>query len=243
MGDGIRKNVCIVGASGGIGMAIARRFQRNGKVSMVLLDVPGPRLTSIAKETGTPAIALDLRDVAAIAPTVARAKAMMPRLDHLILTSGIVENRRMHEMTPAIWQDILAVNVTGIFFLCQSADDWIADGGRVVTFGSRAGRSPGPVTGPAYAVSKAAIENLTRYLALQWASRRITVNCIAPGPVDTPMLDAHPKDRMAALVEAVPFKRLATADEIAALVAYLVSDDAAYMTGAVLPINGGLAMP
>jgi 3-oxoacyl-[acyl-carrier protein] reductase len=206
------------------------------------MDVAGPGLDRIARDAGATVIPVDFRRPDEIKRAVAAARRQIPRIDALVLTSGIVENRRLDEMTLDLWNEVILVNVTGLFFFCQAAADWLADGARVVTFGSRAGRTPGPVTGPAYAVSKAAVENLTRYLAIQWAPRRITVNCIAPGPVDTPMLDAHPEDRMAALVDAIPFKRLASADEIAALVAYLVSDDAGYMTGAVLPINGGLAM-
>ena len=237
------KNACVVGAAGGIGMAAARRLRAMSSGDLIVMDVAGPGLDRIAAEVGAPAIPIDFRQPSSIAKGIEEARKKVSRIDRLVLTSGIVENRRMHQMTLELWNDIMQVNVTGLFFFCQAASDWLADGGRVVTFGSRAGRSPGPVTGPAYAASKAAVENLTRYLATQWAARRITVNCIAPGPVDTPMLNAHPKESMAALVEAVPFKRLASAEEIAALVAYLVSDEAGYMTGAVLPINGGLAMP
>lgn len=140
------------------------------------------------------------------------------------------------------WDEVLAVNLTGPFLCCQAAQDWLVDGGRIVLVGSLAGRTGDVVTGTAYAVSKGGVESLTKSLAQELAPRRITVNCVAPGGVDTPMLAQNSPEAQEALRAATPLKRMATADEIASAILFLASEGAAYITGAVLPVNGGVRM-
>jgi NAD(P)-dependent dehydrogenase (short-subunit alcohol dehydrogenase family) len=108
--------------------------------------------------------------------------------------------------------------------------------------GSLAGRTGGVLTGTAYSVSKGGLESLTKSVAQELAPRRITVNCVAPGGVDTPMRAKNSPEGLAALRAAAPLKRMATPDEIAAVIAFLASEDAGFMTGAVVPVNGGLRM-
>jgi len=108
--------------------------------------------------------------------------------------------------------------------------------------GSLAGRTGGVLTGIAYAASKGGIESLTKSLANELAPRRITVNCVAPGGVDTPMLAQNPPEQKARLAAATPLGRMAAPDEIAATIAFLASEHAAFITGAVIPVNGGIRM-
>ena len=211
-----KRTVCVIGATGGIGAACVRAFGRAGD-TLVGMDLPGPGLEAFAQETGV-AYEIDLADP----DSVARAFAAETSLE--------------------LWDRIQAVNLRGTFLCIQAALPWVRDGGRIVTLGSQAGRSGGGVTGPSYSASKAGIEGLTRAIAKELSPRRITVNCVTPGPVDTPMLDAHPKNRIAELVALTPLGRLTRPDEVAAAVMFLASEAAAQMTGIVLPINGGLRM-
>ena len=237
-----KRSACIVGAGGGIGRATAHAFKAAGYDPLLLMDMPGPGLDRAAAETGATSFAIDLRDAASIGAAFDAARKSAPRLDALVLVSGIVENANVASMTPDLWANILAVNLTGPFTCVQTADSWLADGGRIVLLGSLAGRQAGGVTGPAYAASKGGVEALTKNFARYFTPRRITVNTVAPGPIDTPMLDAHPPERMKALADAIPFGRLGRPEEVAATVQFLCSPEAGYITGCILAINGGLRM-
>jgi len=237
---GAQRVACIVGAGGGIGAAIVRRFAVDGW-SLILMD-RGDTAAGIARETGGTAIALDLAAADTIAAAFAQARGRAPRLDALVLAAGIVDNHKLATLAPARWDEVIAVNLTGPFLCLHEARTWHADGGRVVTLGSLAGRTGGVLTGTAYAASKGGIESLTKSVAQELAPRGITVNCVAPGIVDTPMLAAHPPERRAGMASAVPLKRMAAPAEIAATVAFLCSADAGYITGTVVPVNGGLRM-
>ena len=238
---GTGRVACIVGAGGGIGAAVARRLAADGGAPLLLMDRDGAA-DAIAREIGGTAIALDLARPETIAAAFARARALAPRLDALVLAAGLVDNHKLATLAPARWDEIIAVNLTGPFLCLRAAHDWLADGGRIVTLGSLAGRTGGVLTGTAYAASKGGIESLTKSVAQELAPRGITANCVAPGIVDTPMLAAHTPERRAGMASAVPLKRMAAPHEVAATVAFLCSRDAGYITGAVVPVNGGLRM-
>ncbi len=236
------RSLCVVGAGGGIGAAITRRAAAAGHAPLILMDRNEPDLRDLARETGATALAVDITDAAAVAAAFARARELAPRLYGLVLAAGVVDNGKLADLDPRRWADILAVNLTGPFLCCRAARDWLVDGGRIVTLGSLAGRTGGVITGTAYAASKGGIEALTKSMAQELAPRAITVNCVAPGAVETPMLAAHPPERKAAMSAATPLKRMAAPEEVAAAVAYLLQPDAAFTTGAVLAVNGGLRM-
>jgi 3-oxoacyl-[acyl-carrier protein] reductase len=187
-------------------------------------------------------IPIDLADVSSIEMAFAAARREAPRLDALVLAAGILDLEKLAGTSLERWNRVLAVNLTGPFLCCKLARDWLVDGGRIVMVGSLAGRTGGVLTGTSYAVSKGGLESLTKSLAQEFAPRRITVNCVAPGGVETPMLAQNSPEGLAALRAAAPLKRMASADEIAAMIAFLASDDAAFVTGAVVPVNGGLRM-
>jgi len=233
--------VAIVGAAGGIGSAIARRVCADC-YSLILMDRPGAALNAIASETGGQAFGLDLMEPASVTAAFADAQKQVPSLYGLVLAAGVVDNGRLSDLDAAKWSDILAVNLTGPFLCCLAARDWIADSGRIVTLGSLAGRTGGVITGTAYAASKGGIEALTKSMAQEFAPRRITVNCVAPGAVETPMLAAHTAEKKAAMSASTPLKRMGQPSEIAAAVAYLLHVDAGFTTGSVMAVNGGLRM-
>jgi len=178
---------------------------------------------------------------AAVTRRLRLARQSVPRLDVPVVAAGI-DLGKLAELSVAQWNHVLAVNLTGPFLCCKLARDWLVDGGRIVLLGSLAGRTGGVLTGTAYAVSKGGIESLTKSVAQELAPRCITVNCVAPGGVDTPLLARSSPESLAAMTAATPLKRMAAPDEIAAAVSYLAGDGAAFVTGAVLPVNGGLRM-
>lgn len=234
--------VAIAGAAGGIGAAIARRAAAEGYAPLLLMDVAEAPLRQIAAETGGTAILCDVTDAASVAAAFAAGRAQAQALYGLVLASGVVDTGKLADLDLARWEAILRVNLTGPFLCCLEARDWLAEGGRIVTLGSLAGRTGGVITGTAYAASKGGIEALTKAMAQELAPRGICVNCVAPGAVETPMLAAHPPARKAAMSAATPLKRMARPEEIAAAVAYLLHPDAAFTTGATLAVNGGLRM-
>jgi 3-oxoacyl-[acyl-carrier protein] reductase len=229
------KAVCVVGATGGIGAATCRLFAAQGW-RMVLMDLATSPLKDLAVELRGTAHALDMADAASVEAAFAAARQETAGLDALVLASGVVEPATaLAQVTDEAWAQMLAINLTGVFLCCRAAVDWLRDGGRIVTLSSNAER-------PAYAASKGGVEALTKALANQLAPRRITVNAVAPGATDTPMLDAHPPERIKAIAKLTPLGRIATAQDIAAAIAFLASHGAAHMTGVVLPVNGGQRM-
>ena len=237
----MNRALVITGAAGGIGSAIARRAKIDGYGPLFLLD-RADGLAKIAKETGGTAINVDLTDAAAVRATFNRIHEVTSRFYGLVLAAGVVDNGKLADLTHDRWEDILRVNLTGPFLCCHAARDDLAEGGRIVTLGSLAGRTGGVITGTAYATSKGGIEALTKSMAQEFAPRGITVNCVAPSAVETPMLAAHPAERKAAMSAATPLKRLAKPEEIAAAVCFLLSEDSAFTTGETFSVNGGLRM-
>ncbi len=238
----LHRSACIVGAAGGIGSAAARLLAREGYAPLVLMDRGGTSLASLAAETGALAVELDLADPPTIAAAFAAAREKVPILNALVLCAGVVDTGKLETLTLGRFSEVVAINLTGTFLCCQAATEWLADGGRVVTLGSLAARTGGVITGAAYAASKGGVESLTKAVAQELAPRRITVNCIAPGAIDTPMTAGHPPERRAAVDRATPLGRHGRAEEVAATIAFLASEEAGYITGAVIPVNGGLRM-
>lgn len=236
------KALVVVGAAGGIGSAILRRAASDGYGPLFAMDCNDEPLARIAAETGARALNVDVTDSGSVSQAFDEARSVVSGLYGLVLASGVVDNGKLSSLDRARWEEILTLNLTGPFLCCQAARDWLVDGGRIVTLGSLAGRTGGVITGTAYAASKGGVEALTKAMAQELAPRQITVNCIAPGAVETPMLAAHTPERKAEMSAATPLKRMAQPAEIAAAVAYLLADDAGFTTGAIIPVNGGLRM-
>ncbi len=234
--------LAVTGAAGGIGAAVARRAAALGYAPLFVMDRDESALAQVAEETGGTAIAFDVTDRAAVSRGFRAVRDAAPRLYGLVLASGVVDVGKLADLTPDRWEEILAVNLTGPFLCCLAARESLVDGGRIVTLGSLAGRTGGVITGTAYAASKGGIEALTKSMAQELAPRSITVNCVAPGAVETPMLAEHPPERRSALSESTPLKRMAKPEEIAAAVCFLLSGDSAFTTGSVLAVNGGIRM-
>jgi 3-oxoacyl-[acyl-carrier protein] reductase len=190
-------------------------------------------------------IQTDVARPEAVARLVAQVKHRWGRIDVLVNNAGIASVTPFQRLRVAEWDTVLAVNLRGAFLCCQRVAPIMTSQrcGSIVMIASQAGQTGGAFVGAHYAVSKAGLICLTKYLAKELASSRIRVNCVAPGIIDTDMARAFPRRALRALVQRVPLGRLGMPEEVAKAVAFLASEESAYMTGVTIPVNGGLWMP
>jgi 3-oxoacyl-[acyl-carrier protein] reductase len=239
------RKALVTGATGGIGGAIARALHERGAVVAISGTRP-EALDEIAAALGSRVHLLraNLGDKDEVEALVPAAEAAMGGLDILVNNAGITRDGLVLRMKDADWDDVLAVNLTAAFRLSRAAVKGMMRRrfGRIVNIGSVVGTTgnPGQVN---YAASKAGLLGLTKALAAEVASRSITVNCVAPGFIESPMTEVLDDKQRSGILTSVPMGRLGRGDEIAAAVAYLASTEAGYVTGQTLHVNGGMAMP
>ena len=234
----------VTGASRGIGRAIALRLASCGAVVVAAARGENAQGTADAIRAAggqAEAVALDVTDAAAAEAAVAAAVARHGRIDILVNNAGITRDQLMLRMKREDWEAVLATNLTSAFTLTQAVlKPMIRQrSGRIISISSVVGQSGNP--GQAnYAASKAGLIGFSKAVALEVASRNITVNVVAPGMIETDMTQAIADKAREALVGRIPLGRLGAPDEVAAAVAFLASDEAAYITGQVLAVNGGM---
>ncbi len=238
------KAALVTGASGGIGGAIARALHKQG-ATVTLSGTRADALEKLKGELGERAhvIAARMDDAADIDRLLKDAEAAMGKVDILVNNAGITRDNISMRMKDEEWEKVLQVNLTGTFRLTRAAMRGMMRRrfGRVINITSIVGVTGNP--GQAnYAAAKAGLIGMSKSLAQELASRAITVNCVAPGIIATPMTDVLTDEQKTGILGRVPAGRLGTPDEIAAGVVYLASDEAAYVTGQTLHINGGMAM-
>ncbi|XPP26374.1 MAG: SDR family NAD(P)-dependent oxidoreductase [Leucobacter sp.] len=238
------RTVLITGGAGGIGQAIARAFLTAGD-EVVLADRDGDAVSAVAAELGAQALILDISDTAAVQAAFADLAAAGRGVDVLVNNAGILSvHGTVTELPAEAYRSILEVNVIGTFQMIQSfAQHRIAagGGGTVVNLSSIGGRQPTPGMG-AYESSKAAVDSVTRWAAIELAAHGIRVNAVAPGPVATPMLQLGlPEGSPArkAWTDRIPLGALASVEDIAHATVFLASPGAAHITGVSLPVDGG----
>ncbi|MEK7244409.1 MAG: 3-oxoacyl-[acyl-carrier-protein] reductase [Pseudomonadota bacterium] len=238
------KRALVTGASGGIGGAIARALHAQG-AAVGLSGTRVDALNALAADLGERAHVLpaDLSDPAAADSLVKAAEAALGGVDILINNAGLTRDNFAVRMKDEDWQKVLDVNLTAAFRLSRAClrgmmkKRW----GRIVSITSVVGTTGNP--GQAnYAASKAGLVGMAKALAQEVASRNITVNCVAPGFIVTAMTEGLPEERRQKLAEVIPAGRLGTPADVAAAVVYLASEEAAYVTGQTLHVNGGMAM-
>jgi len=238
------KTALITGASGGIGGAIATALHAAGAT----VGLSGTRvepLEALAAELGSRAHVLpcNLSDPAAVDALPKQAVEAMGAVDILVNNAGITRDQVFMRMSDDDWQSVLDVNLTATMRLCRGAIRGMmkARWGRIINISSIVGATGNP--GQAnYAASKAGMVGMTKSIAYEVASRGITANCVAPGFIATAMTDKLNDEQKAKINAQIPAARMGTPEEIAAAVLYLASNEAGYMTGATLHVNGGMAM-
>ncbi len=238
------KSALVTGASGGIGAAIARVLHAAG-AQVALSGTREAPLQDLAASLGGRAVVLpcNLSDPEAVEALPKRAIEALGGLDILINNAGITRDTLMMRMSDAQWSDVLDVNLTAAMRLMRGSLRGMmkARWGRIVNISSVVGATGNP--GQAnYVAAKAGLVGLSKALAQEVASRGITVNCVAPGFIATPMTEALSADQAAAINARIPMARMGTPEEIAAATLYLASNEASYVTGSVLHVNGGMAM-
>ena len=238
------KRALVTGATGGIGGGIAKMLAAAG-ASVALSGTRQEVLDALAKELGdgTAVVPCDLTDGDAVGGLVGAAEEKLGGLDVLVNNAGITRDNLALRLKDEDWETVLQVNLAAAFRLARAAlrgmrrQRW----GRIINITSIVGvtGNPGQTN---YAAAKAGMIGMSKSLAQEVASRGITVNCVAPGFIESPMTDALSEERRGALLVQVPIGRLGRAEDVAACVNFLASDEAEYITGQTLHVNGGMAM-
>jgi len=238
------KTALVTGATGGIGGAIARSLHAQG-AHVVLSGTRENVLAEVAAGLGnrTSVVAANLSDPAAVDGLVGKAEEAAGQVDILVANAGITRDGLMLRMKDEDWQEVIRVNLESYFRLSRAALRGMMKRryGRIIGITSVVGVTGNP--GQAnYAASKAGMIGFSKALAQEVATRNVTVNCVAPGFIKSPMTDDLNEAQRAAIMGKIPAGRLGTGAEVAAACVYLASEEAAYMTGQTLHVNGGMAM-
>ena len=238
------KTALVTGATGGIGAEIAKTLHSQG-AHVVLSGTREGILADLAAQLGerTSIAAADLSDAESVDSLIARAEVAPGQLDILVANAGITKDGLLMRMKDEDWDKVLRVNLESYFRLTRAAMRGMMKRrfGRIIGITSVVGvmGNPGQTN---YAASKAGMIGFSKSLAQEVATRGITVNCVAPGFIQSPMTDALNESQKGQILATIPAARLGTGAEVAAACAYLASDEAAYMTGQTLHVNGGMAM-
>jgi 3-oxoacyl-[acyl-carrier protein] reductase len=238
------KTALVTGAARGIGLAIATRLAADG-LRVALLDQDRAALEAAAPGLGAGALALaaDVTRAAEVDAAIARIEREWGRLDVLVNNAGITgRSFPIWELTDEDWQRVIDVDLTSVFLCCRAAVKVMLrqGGGRIVNIASIAGKEGNPTLVP-YSTAKAGVIGLTKALAKEVATRGILVNAVAPAVIGTELLKQMETSTVELLISKIPMGRVGTPEEVAALVAWLASDQCTFSTGAVYDLSGGRA--
>jgi 3-oxoacyl-[acyl-carrier protein] reductase len=238
------KTALVTGASGGLGGAIARALHARGAV-VALSGTRREALESLSDQLGGRAHVLpcDLSDSEAVETLVPAAEAAMGSLDVLVNNAGLTRDNLFMRMKDSEWDAVMAVDLTAAFRLARASLKGMMRRrhGRIISVTSVVGATGNPGQGN-YAAAKAGLTGMSKSLAFEVASRGITVNCVAPGFITSPMTEGLNDKQRETILARVPLGRLGAASDIGAAVVYLASAEASYVTGQTLHVNGGMAM-
>ena len=242
------KTAFVTGAAQGLGAAIAKAMHAAG-ARVVLTDVnetvkeTAAEMESVGAKTVLTAC-LDVRDIDAYEKVFASFVEKTGGIDIVVNNAAITVIRNIWDIDLQEWDEVLATNLRSVFFGCQIAGRHLRDKGwgRIINLTSLAGQQPSRVAGAHYAVSKAGIISVTKNFAQALAGTGVTVNALAPAAIHTPMMDTIPADRIEAMRKSIPVGRVGEPEEVAAAGVFLASENAAFITGATIDMNGGLYM-
>ncbi|ALR23023.1 MULTISPECIES: acetoacetyl-CoA reductase [Sphingobium] len=230
----------VTGGVSGIGAATARLLKEKGYLVAVNYYGNDEEAEQFVKDTSIPAYSWNVADFTASQEGVAKVVADIGPVDILVNNAGITRDGTLHKMTEEQWRSVIDVDLGGCFNMCRAVIEGMRERrfGRIVNISSVNGLS-GQFGQTNYAAAKAGVIGFTKALALEGASRNITANAIAPGYTDTVMVAAVPEEALKAVLAGVPVGRLGTPQEIARAVLFLVEDEAGFVTGETLSVNGG----
>lgn len=238
------KTALVTGASGGIGSAVAKTLHAQG-ATVALSGTRVEALEAVAAELGerTHILPCNLSDSAAVDALPKQAEEAMGQLDILINNAGVTKDNIFMRMKDEEWDTVMAVNLTASFRLARASMRGMMKRrwGRIISITSVVGTmgNPGQAN---YAASKAGVTGMTKSIAQEVASRNVTANCVAPGFIATAMTDALDEGQQERVNGMIPMGRMGSGEEIAASVLYLASEEAAYVTGQTIHVNGGMIM-
>jgi len=240
------KNKCalVTGAGQGIGLAIAKRLNAEGCRVALLGPHAGKVTAAAAQLTDCIGVRCDVSKLEDIEAAIQTCVDAFGGIDILVNNAGILPKSKVFDVTEDEFDRGMAVNVKGVFFMIQKAAPYLKESScpRVINIGSLAGRMGGFETSMVYTASKGAICSLTMGLARQLAPYKITVNAVCPGTTETPITSIYSDEVMASLLARIPMGRLGQPNDTAAAVAFLASEEAGWITGVQLDVNGGMYM-
>ena len=226
----------VTGAASGIGAAVAARLLTEG-AKVATLDLAAPTLEGVLGLTG------DVSSSADVDAAVAQATAELGPIDVLVCSAGVSGNSlRTQDVSDAEWKKVMAINADGVFWCNRAVAPGMAERGygRIVNVASIAGKEGNPMAA-AYSASKAAVIALTKAVGKDFARTGVSINCIAPAVIETAMLGDMSQEHVDYMVEKIPMGRMGSADEVAALICWLASEECSFSTGATYDISGGRA--
>lgn len=242
------RTAIVTGSTQGLGRAMAERLLADG-ANVLVTGRDEARAEAVARELDpdggrTFGLGFDASERDSFARAVDAVRTRWGSLDILINNAGITPARPFFEIDDAEWDAVLRTNLGSVFVGCQLAGAAMREqgSGRIVNHASIAGQQGGTVAGAHYAAAKAGIIVLTKIVANELAPAGVTVNAIAPAAIESPAMAHLPAERIAEVAKGIPVGRLGRAEEVAAMVGFLVSDEAAFVTGATFDVNGGLFM-
>jgi len=243
------KVILVTGGSRGIGAAIVSRFAKEGSRVYFTYhsseDAAKALVGSLGKKAGVSYLRCDVRDRNTVEETVNKILEKEQRLDVLVNNAGIIRDNLFLTLSDEDWKEVLETNLGGVYTFCKAAaKTMITQGaGRIINISSVASGQTGiGIAGGAhYTASKGGVIGLSETLAIEWAELGINVNVIAPGAIDTPMIQEAklPEEALKVMLNQVPLKRIGRAEEVSALVVFLASEEASYITGATFYVDGG----
>ena len=233
------RTAIVTGAAQGLGAAIATRLAADGD-RVLLADVNAKGAANVAAQVGGEAVEHDVRSL----DSWERLLEQAGEVDVLVNNAARKEFRSFWEIDVEEWDDVLATNLRWTYLGCRVVGAQMRDrgSGRIVNLASVAGQRGASATGVHYATSKAAIVALTRHAATELASSGVTVNAVAPAAIDGPMVATVPPEKLEAMLRTIPVGRVGRPEEVAAVVSFLASDAAGFVTGATWDVNGGMLM-